>query len=87
VTEAANALDNHKVTGSWMAVVPDNSEEDSGDKLTVDVNMAAVASMLATEDNGSVDLYDLGMTWHILSNRERFISLESIKPKGITGAE
>jgi hypothetical protein len=85
VTEAANALDDHKVAGSWMAVMPDNSEEDGGDELTVDVNMAAVASMLATEDNGSVDLYDSGTTRHISPDRERFISLETIKPKGITG--
>jgi hypothetical protein len=85
VTEAANALDDHKVTRSWMAVVLDNSEEDGGNELTVNVNMAAVASMLVTEDSGSVDLYDSGMTWHISPDRERFISLESIKPKGITG--
>jgi Zinc knuckle len=84
--EATNALDDHEVTGSWMAVVPDNSKEDGGDELTVDVNMAAVASMLATEDNGSVDLYDSGMTQHISPDRERFISLETIKPKRITGA-
>jgi hypothetical protein len=69
-----------------MAVVPDNSEEDGGNELTVDVNMAAVASMLVTEDNGSVDLYNSGMTRHISPDRERFISLETIKPKGITGA-
>jgi hypothetical protein len=81
VTETANALDDHKVTGSWMAVVPDNSEEDGGDELIVNVNMAAMASMLATEDSRSVDLYDLGTTRHILPNRESFISLESISVK------
>jgi hypothetical protein len=86
VTEAANALDDHEVTGSWMVVVPDNSKEDGGNELTVNVNMAAVASMLATEDNGSVDLYDSGTTQHISPDRERFISLETIKPKGVTGA-
>jgi hypothetical protein len=48
-----------------MAFVPDSSEEDGGDKLIVNVNMAAVASMLVTEDSGSVDLYNLGTTWHI----------------------
>jgi hypothetical protein len=85
-TEAANALDDHEVAGSWMVVVPDNSKEDGGDELTVDVNMATVASILATEDSGSVDLYGSGMTRHISPNRERFISLESIKPKGIIGA-
>jgi hypothetical protein len=68
-----------------MAVVPDNSEKDGGNELTVDVNMAAVASMLATEDNGSVDLYDSKTTQHISPDRERFISLKTIKPKGITG--